>query len=80
MHLHVEQILPLAMEMRQSQPPQYRLFARFQVGEAIHRKQLLWDLWNSNRCPRMEVLESPNWVFRVHGIIKFLSGERQKSV
>lgn len=80
MRQHVEQILPLAMEMKQSQPPQYRLFARLQVGKAIHRKQLLCDLWNSNRCPRMEMLESPNWAFRVHGVVKFLSGERQGSV
>ena len=80
MRQHVEQILPLAMEMIHSQPPQHRLFARLQVGKAIHRKQLLCDLWNSNRCPRMEMLESPNWAFRVHGVVRFLSGERQGSV
>lgn len=26
------------------------------------------------------MLESPNWAFRVHGVVKFLSGERQGSV
>lgn len=56
------------------------LFARFQVGKAIHRKQLLCDLWNSSRCPRIEILESPNWAFGVHGVVRFLSGKRQESL
>lgn len=25
-------------------------------------------------------MESPNWALRVHGVVKFLSGERQESV